>query len=231
MQNNGYVQANSVQSQFAALTRDRDKFQVDQEAAQRESTRAQERLQRLKQEQVSLMTKIQTAHESLGNLSRKHTMLKQEKARLNRVKESERKALEDCAAHTMNLARQDEEMTRKYVLELGMLNEEVASDLEKQIIEKVLEYVSVEAVENVFQENFPASANKQVFDEKFRRMKNLQETLEVQCQRHESAKADFDSVEAVRSQQQQKTPVGNADNSARHLDIFYGHREATQEAN
>eukprot|EP00980_Cylindrotheca_fusiformis_P024457 scaffold11926_cov126-Cylindrotheca_fusiformis.AAC.10 len=217
----GYVQANSVQSQFAALTRDRDQFQADQEAAQRESTRAQERLQRLRQEQAVLMTNIQKAQESLGDLSRKQTMLQQEKSRLHRVKESERKALEDCAAHTTNLARRDEAMTRKYVLDLGKLNDEVASDLEKQIVGRVLRCVSFESVQHVVAENFPASTNKQVFDGKLARMKSSHESLHAEHERNLSVKADFEQIEPLLTERHD-VPDSEEANSAPHLDAFYG---------
>jgi hypothetical protein len=227
----GYVQANSVQSQFAALTRDRDTFQAEQEAAERESMRAQEHLQRLKQEQVALMTKIQMAQESLGDLSRKQAMLKQEKARLHRVTESERKALEDCAGHTTKLAQQEQEMTREYITELGKLNGDVASDLEKQIIGKVLKYVSVESVENVVAANFPAAtANKQVFDDKFGRMKRIQEMLQEELDRYQKAKAEYNEIEKMLAHQQDTSTAaaGEGYRASPHIDIFYG-QEGTNE--
>jgi outer membrane murein-binding lipoprotein Lpp len=230
----GYVQANSVQSQFAALTRDRDTFQAEQEAAERESMRAQERLQRLKQEQVALMTKIQMAQESLGDLSRKQTMLKQEKARLHRVTESERKALEDCAGHTTKLAQQEQEMTKKYITELEKLNGDVASDLENQIIGKVLKYVSVESVENVVAANFPAAtANKQVFDDKFGRMKRIQEMLQEELDRCQKAKAEFNKIEKMLAHQQDQSTAaaGEVYRASPHLDIFYGHEGANATGN
>ena len=107
-----YVQPNSVQSQFAALTRDRERFRQEMQAAERDSKRAQERLQSLKKEQVSLLAKIQTSQEGLGDLSRKHAMLKQETARLKRVMKTERQALQDCANHTAGLVKKEEEATK-----------------------------------------------------------------------------------------------------------------------
>lgn len=229
------MQANSVQSQFAALTRDRDTFQAEQEAAERESMRAQERLQRLKQEQVDLMTKIQMAQESLGDLSRKQTMLKQEKARLHRVTESERNALEDCAGHTTKLAQQEQAMTKKYITELGKLNGDVSSDLDKQIIGKVLKYVSVESVENVVAANFPAAtANKQVFDDKFGRMKRTQEMLQEELDRYQKAKAEFNKIEKILAHQQDKSTAAAGElyyRASPHLDIFYGHEGANANGN
>lgn len=78
-------QANSVQSQFVALSRDKEKFHKQIFSAERDSKRAQERLQSLKAEQVSLMTKIQKTQEELGILSRKQAILKDQSARVQQT--------------------------------------------------------------------------------------------------------------------------------------------------
>mmetsp|Transcript_1604 Transcript_1604/g.3316 ORF Transcript_1604/g.3316 Transcript_1604/m.3316 type:complete len:230 (+) Transcript_1604:74-763(+) len=183
----GYVQANSVQSQFAALTQDRDKFQNEKDDAERESKRAQERLRRLKQEQVSLLSKIQASQESLGTLSRKQTMLKQEENRLRKVRQSERKALEACAAHASKLVNQEKEMTKKFTYNMGKANGEAARLLGQQLIDKIVKNVSVDSVEAVLSKN-TLSASCKV---KLEQMELLQQKLGSERARFEEVKDQF----------------------------------------
>ncbi|CAJ1953727.1 unnamed protein product [Cylindrotheca closterium] len=185
--NAGYVQANSVQSQFAALTKDRDKFQNEKDDAERESKRAQERLRRLKQEQVALLTKNQACQECLGTLSRKQTMLQQEENRLRMVTQSERKALEACAAHTSKLVKQEKEMTKKFTSDMGKANGEAARLLGQQLIDKIVKNVSVDSVKAVVSNSTMSTSCKV----KLEQMKLVQQKLGSECARYEEVKDEF----------------------------------------
>ena len=213
-----YVQPNSVQSQFAALTRDRERFRQEMQAAERDSKRALERLQSLKKEQVSLMAKIQTSQEGLGDLSRKHAMLKQETARLKRVMKTERQALQDCANHTAGLVKKEEEATKKFCLEIASLNDETASFLHKQVVDKMVKFVSIESVETILTGNLPANANKEVFEEKLARMKSA-------FARYQNASKNPPEMGypiLQNNDQTQKAAFQAGSTTQRHLDIFYG---------
>ena len=134
---NSFVQAKSVQSQFAILTRDRDKFRHEMEAAERNRLLAQENLQKLKAEQMNLMKNIRTVQEELGNLTKKQNMLQKEKERLGRVTGCERKALEDCALHSNTISQQEKELKRKYLDELDSLNDENSDLLKRELYKKL----------------------------------------------------------------------------------------------
>lgn len=186
----GYVQANSVQSQFAALTRDRDKFQNEKDDAEHESRRAQERLRRLKQEQVTLMSKIQTSQENLGTLSRKRSMFQQEENRLHMEMQSERKALEACAAQTTKLVNQEKQMTKKFVCDMGSVNGEAARLLGQQLVDKIVKNVSVNSVEAVMSDETMSPSCK----EKLEQMKILQEQEGSESVHYETAKTRIQRV-------------------------------------
>ena len=188
-----YVQANSVQSQFAALTRDRDKFQNEKDDAEHESRRAQERLRRLKQEQVDLMSKIQASQENLGTLSRKQTMLQQEEYRLQKVMQSERKALETCAAHTTKLVNQEKEMTIKFTSDMGKTNGEAARLLGQQLVDKIVKNVSVDSVDAVLSGETVNPSCK----EKLEQMKVLQHQLGSERTHYAAVKNQFHQNDGI----------------------------------
>jgi chromosome segregation ATPase len=209
-----YVQANSVQSQFSALTKDRETFRIQKEGAEKETKKAQERLLLLKAEQLSLMQKIQESQESLGDRSRKREMMKDEMARLKRVIECERKALVDCANHTAKLVKQEQEATKGYVNELGTLNHEIADILEQKIIDSIMPHVSVESLVQVLRgNNFP---NKQVLEEKFIQIKRLEQLLNEETERYKQVKADYDKIEHTLVEHNTNETISP------HMDIFYG---------
>ncbi|KAL3934666.1 MAG: hypothetical protein SGBAC_009661 [Bacillariaceae sp.] len=183
----GYVQSNSVQSQFAALTQDRDKFQNEKDDAERESKRAQERLRRLKQEQVTLLSAIQASQESLGTLSRKQTMLQQEENRLRKVMQSERKALQACAAHTSKLVNKEKEMIKKFTHDMGKANAEAARLLNQQLVDKIVKNVSVDSVAAVVPPNTMSSSCMV----KLEQMELLQQKLGSEHSRYEEVKDQF----------------------------------------
>jgi hypothetical protein len=229
---NSLVQANSVQSQFTALTNDRDKFQREKETAERDHRQTQERLQHFKREHIDLLTKIRTAQEESGNLSRKQSMLNHEQARLGRVMECERNGLEDCAVHTKNLAKKEEDLTKLYCTELGTLNDETADLLQRQINKRTIKLLSVESVEAVFIDKLPWEAHneKEAFYEGFDLMKEAKAKWEALLTRYHNLKATLEKVESVPGQ---NSTIGNVDGgrlsvgdgmilSQNHMDLFYG---------
>jgi chromosome segregation ATPase len=228
-QNPSFVQANSVQSQFTALTNDRDKFRREKEAAERDHQRAQHRLQQLKAEQVDLMNEIRKAQEELGDLTRKQTMLKQEQARLDRVVECERKALENCAFHTKNLVKKEQGLTKKYCIEMGMLNDETADLFHRQVNKKMQAFLSVESIEAVVVEKLPDDVNRDAFNEGFELMKEAKAMWERELASYHRIKATLDELKAA--SKQTATPpgeiggVGETHHNVMHsqqMDLFYG---------
>jgi hypothetical protein len=76
------VESESVQSQFAALTRDRDRLRWEVESADRQRRQQESFLTELRILQTSLSTKLQTAHASLGVFEKKKALLETERVRL-----------------------------------------------------------------------------------------------------------------------------------------------------
>jgi hypothetical protein len=215
---NTFVQANSVSSQFSALTRDQEKFRIEKEAAERDHLAAQNRLQQLKAEQVGCLTKIRTAQEELGNLTRKQTMLHQEKARLGRVTECERKALEDCALHTKSLVKRENDLKKKYCLELGLLNDETADLLQRQVHKELVSLLSLESVGSVILPKLPNDVNKEAFDESFGLMKEARTMSGREASRHQLLKANIRELQATCTQTQHN------------MNLFYGPEADTEVA-
>lgn len=209
-------QANSVQSQFVALSRDKEKFHKQIFSAERDSKRAQERLQSLKAEQVSLMTKIQKTQEELGVLSRKQAILKDQSARVQQTMKLEQQALKGCANHMVGLEQKEEEAMRKYSREMGSINDETVALLNTMNMYRMLKFVSVESVETVVAGNLPANAEKEAFQEKLARMKAAFEKYQ---------KAN----EQMRDQNMSQADEVMQGHASQHLDIFYGPENSTKD--
>jgi hypothetical protein len=192
---NGYVQSNSVQSQFTALSREREIFHRAKEEADADHKRTQARLQQLKGGQTSLMTQIRGIQEELGTLTRKQALLKQEQARVDRVLKGERKALEDCALHTQGLEQQERGRTKHYCRELGELNDETANLLQRQLNARTEALLSVESVEDVvLTDKIPQSVNEDDFLSKMALMKEAKVIWERSLDRYNKVSSTTQSA-------------------------------------
>jgi hypothetical protein len=143
------VQANSVQSQFAALSNDRDRFRNEQAHAERERLNTERQLHQLKVTQRSLQDGTRSAQGELGSLTQKRTYLEQEKARLGRVLGCERKALEGCARHVNSMSEQEDKKKKLYCTEMEPLNDGLARELARDYGLSVWKYLSVECLQEV----------------------------------------------------------------------------------
>ena len=85
------VESDSVQSQFAALTRDRDRLRWEVESADRQRRQQESLLAELRTLQTSLSTKLQTAHASLGVFEKKKAT---ERVRLVQLLKKDREQLQ-----------------------------------------------------------------------------------------------------------------------------------------
>jgi hypothetical protein len=141
------VQSNSVQLQFAALSRDRDEYRHEMEAAERERRLVETQVQNLKSTQTSLMKDTSSIQEELGGLTRTLSLLCQEQSRLTRVLENERRALENCARHTTSLIQQEIKKKEAYLAEIGPLNEELCTILEQEAAYDFHKLLTVESVQ------------------------------------------------------------------------------------
>jgi chromosome segregation ATPase len=191
------VQTNSVQSQFVALSRDRDNFRHAMEAAERDRRMAENQLQHLKSTTLDLQREIRSAQEELGTVSRKQHLVKQEQARLQRVLELERKALEDCARHANSMVEQEVQRKKAYCSQLEPLNDNLADILDREAgsrFSMLLNVESVEAVWNTIQ--IPESVDRQALEEGYDLLKEACNKSEQEEQRNSRCAAKLAEVRA-----------------------------------
>ena len=218
-----FVQTNSVQSQFTALTNDKERFRREKEAAEKNHRAAQHRLQQLKTEQIEIMGKIRKAQGLLGDLNRKTTMLKQEEARLGRVMECERKSLESCATHTKNLDTKEKSLVKKYCAEMNRLCEETAGHLERQENASLTKFLSVESVEavvlNKLAKAHNTNTNGEAFNEEFELMKQGKVNLDKEISHFHKVKAN---LEELRAASKEAAAMTSTSSNSQQMELFYG---------
>ena len=128
----------SVHSQFAALSRDRDQFQKQLESVQKQYASGQTQLQQLTAQQEELVGKIRVEQERLGTLTRQQDLLQSEQARLNRVLQNERQALQQCADHLRDTHSKHQETLRTYCRESDPIHLQSFSLLQQQLAQQEL---------------------------------------------------------------------------------------------
>ena len=128
----------SVHSQFAALSRDRDQFQKQLESVQKQYASGQTQLQQLTAQQEELVGKIRIEQERLGTLTRQQDLLQSEQARLNRVLQNERQALQQCADHLRDTHSKHQETLQTYCRESDPIHLQSVSLLQQQLAQQEL---------------------------------------------------------------------------------------------
>lgn len=152
----GLVQSTSVTSQFNSLNVDRDSFRKSKNAALKSHDAIQAQILELTKQRDTFLAHNRAEQEVLGTHSRKRDMHLQKKLRLNRVMENERKALEACAKHFQSLQDDANQATLRYFSEVGEINAQIASTMEKELRHKQVSLVSVESVAAVVLQRRPA---------------------------------------------------------------------------
>jgi chromosome segregation ATPase len=196
------VQTNSVQSQFATLSRDRDNFRHAMEAAERDRRMAESQLQHLKSTTLDLQREIRSAQEDLGTVSRKQHLVKQEQSRLQRVLELERKALEDCARHANSMVEQEVQRKKAYCSQLEPLNDKLANVLDREAGSSFSLLLNVESVEAVWNKiQIPESVDRhQALEEGYDLLKEARDKSEREEQRRSRYAAKLEEVRALAKQ-------------------------------
>jgi len=119
------VESQSVQSQFSALTRDRDRLRWDVEAADRKRRQQEGLLGELRNLQSSLSQQLQTAHASLGAFQKQKTLLENEKVRLSTMLDKEREELQASQNKLQLLVETNKHSKESYLQEMHEWNEEL----------------------------------------------------------------------------------------------------------
>lgn len=214
-----FVQSHSVTSQFNALSVDREKFRNAKLAAQSSCEQVQKAVRELKHEQSSLLTRMRTEQEVLGNLTRKHDMVGTEKARLLRILDCERKALETCAKHSRTLTEAADIATLKYATEMEEASSEVAGYLQREVHHGIISLLSVDSVQTVVAPKLPSDVRiRQAFLEAFEHLKNGEQELNDQVVRHSILTTSLQSC----------GPESYTD-SENQMELFYGVGDSTND--
>lgn len=206
------VQSNSVQLQFAALSRDRDEFRHEMEAAERERLLVETQVQNLKSTQTSFVNETSSLQEELGGLTRTLSMLRQEQSRLARVLENERRALENCARHTTSLIQQEVKKKEAYNAEIGPFNEELGATLEQEAAYDFHKLLTVESVQaSVMAKPLPVvppqgiAINAEAVNEGFSLLQEAESKADLEIKSYHSCVEKLDELRSCARQNQPRT--------------------------
>ena len=111
-------------------------------------------------------------------------------------------------------------MTKKYCIEMGMLNDETADLLHRQVNKKMQIFLSVESIEAVVVEKLPENVNRDAFNEGFELMKEAKAMWERELASHHRIKAALDELKAA-SKQTETPPGGLGGVGKTHYDIMH----------
>ena len=143
------VESHSVQSQFAALTRDRDRLRWEVEAADRQRRQQEGVLTELRSLQGSLSQKLQTAHASLGAFQKQKALLEKERVRLSNMLVQEREELQEAANKLQLLVETEKHSKEAYLKEMNEWNQELEQLLEQAENAEWKRLISSETIEMV----------------------------------------------------------------------------------
>lgn len=119
------VESHSVQGQFAALTRDRDRLRREVDSADRQRRQQEGLLAELRALQASLSQQLQTAHASLGAFQKQKALVEHEKARLSTLLETERKELLEAQDKLQLLLETQKQSKESYLQQMHEWNDEL----------------------------------------------------------------------------------------------------------
>lgn len=97
---NSVIQSNSIQTQFTALSNQKETFVRERNLAQKELQQIQKDHQSIKTEHDRLIESSLQAKERLGQRMEKLTMFKEQEARILQLTENEFRAIHDCTNHS-----------------------------------------------------------------------------------------------------------------------------------
>ena len=126
------VESESVQSQFAALTRDRDRLRWEAEAADRQRRQQESLLEELRGLQSNISQKLQTAHASLGVFEKKKALLEIERARLSQLLSKEREELQASQGMLQELTETQHLVKQSFLQKMHEWNDELESLLHQK---------------------------------------------------------------------------------------------------
>lgn len=141
------AQSNSVQSQFAALTRDRDALRHAMEAVNRDRRNVEKYLQELHESHRKLTEQVRVAQGNLGKVNGQRSLWQEERARLKRQMEQERCALENAILEVEECEKEAKQRQQTFCQETKKLCQNLEHLIRQYELGRLKPYVSTETVE------------------------------------------------------------------------------------
>mmetsp|Transcript_25344 Transcript_25344/g.42107 ORF Transcript_25344/g.42107 Transcript_25344/m.42107 type:complete len:243 (-) Transcript_25344:499-1227(-) len=125
------VDSNSVQSQFASLTRSRDALRQQLHRMESDRRRHERDMTVLQQKQTHLSSQTQVLHEALGKHRMKRVLLVTEQGRLTTLMAKERQQLEVIGREMQEIATASTQSKQRFCKELQHVSESMEDLLQK----------------------------------------------------------------------------------------------------
>lgn len=151
---NRRVQSNSVQTQFLTLTRDNNALRAASEVAERDRLIVEQQLQELRGMERTLFEDIRKTQGERGSVCGQLKLLKDEKARLQRQIEQEKRASLECTNQAEDSQKLETQTNNNFVIEMKSLNEDMETMLQKHEDIRLMKLVSMDTIEYLRDKRF-----------------------------------------------------------------------------
>lgn len=230
------IQSGSIQNQFTILSNQRNDFIRERKEADMELIQVQKENQSVAMEHDALVELKRRAKEELGQRIEKLVMLKEEESRISRLTENEFNAIYHCLKHSNVLAKEYDDTTKRYTIEVDPLNFELAAVLECRIQKKTERCITVQSVETVVLQKFGQALLGKNKPQLMNQKENLYESIEFLKRASEQRMKYISILGDLRDAQQLQNGIetevdfgpdtealGDYTNKrANEIDIFYG---------
>lgn len=204
MNRTSLVQTNSVQSQFLALTRDRDALRIAIETTDRDRRTVEKQLQELHEAHRTLTEQVREAHGNMSCFNGKRALLNEEYTRLNRQLERERQTLEGSLKQVGKAEDELKTKRRAYCQEMKGLSEnleQLLRQFESSRLQALVSSETVKRLKEVWQQKREKVADAEKIEARLDdAIGLLQEAIEKLNKEVISNKKLKQQVEAVRQQ-------------------------------
>ena len=179
------VESHSVQSQFSALTRERDSLRRQVEAADRQRRQQEGMVGELRTLQASLSQQLQAAHASLGTYQKQEKLLNQEKTRLSTMLSKEREELLQSQTKLQTLLDSQQTSKESFLEEMTEWNDELEQLLTQAEEQEWKRLISSDTIAMVPSHAVDMSVAKSMWDEAITKKKAQEQANKVlwqECQ-------------------------------------------------
>lgn len=142
----GVVKSNSVQSQFADLTRERDNLRNAALGAARNRQMQENSIKALRQVQTTLMEDLRGAHTTLGTETKKRVLLQEEQSSKTKILEQDRAEIAKLNRDLVEMEAKEKNSKIAYSKEMTSLNDDLEDALRQQEEHALRKIISVPTI-------------------------------------------------------------------------------------